>query len=250
MIKTLSPYYVSIPLVNPATLVVCDSYTINLFIWSGNKTAVPATPEYEITKINAAASNGTDKVNISRIVNDFIDFNITPNNVTSLDNSTNQVWVKFVVYYNDQPELEQLVFTQLAIKGYGYFTDGENSDVPANKVLLNVNEYKVNRNGTFAMGIVLDEPTPVTPILTIDSITEVDIDTYSIAFTTNIDYSVVNLRFSLTTLNDWTIWGTSFTASPFEIFFPIGLTPYDIQLFAYDPLTDTDVYSNIYLLAP
>lgn len=249
MIKTLSPYYVSIPLVNPTTLVVCDSYTINLFIWSGNKTAVPATPEYEITKINAAASNGTDKVNISRIVNDFIDFNITPNNVTSLDNSTNQVWVKFVVYYNDQPELEQLVFAQLAIKGYGYFTDGENSDVPSNKVLLNVNEYKVNRNGTFVMGIVLDEPTPAAPVLTIDSIAEAGLDTWTVTFSTNIDYSVVYWRYSISGDNDWTVGTETATSSPFDIFLPV-FVPYDIQIFTYDPLTDTEVYSNIYLLAP
>jgi hypothetical protein len=57
MIKTLTPYYVDIPLTNPNSLVVCNSYTVKIYVWKGNKNAVPSVADYEITKVNAAASN-------------------------------------------------------------------------------------------------------------------------------------------------------------------------------------------------
>jgi hypothetical protein len=43
--------------------------------------------------------------------------------------------------------LPQLQFVELAVRGYGYFMDGENPTTPINKVLLEGNEFKVNRNG-------------------------------------------------------------------------------------------------------
>lgn len=249
MIKTLSPYYVDVPLTNPTTLVVCESFVIKLYVWDGNKTAVPAEATYESTIINATASNGEHRVNIARLINSEIDFNITPSLVTNLENSDNQVWAKFEVYYDDQPELAQGVFTELCVKGYGYFKDGENPNTPTNKNLLNINEYKVNRGGMFVMGIELTQPTPVAPVLTIDDIVNIDIDTYTVTFSTNIDFSVVNLRFSVSGDDDWTILEPPHTSSPFDILLPI-FVPHDIQLFAYDPLTNTDVYSNIFLLIP
>lgn len=249
MIKTLSPYYLYVPLVNPNTSVVCQSFLLKIYVWNGTKTSVPLTADYEKTYINAADSNGTQKINISRLVNDFIDFSCVQSLVTSLENGNNQVWCKTEVYYDDEPENAQLISVNLAVRGYGYFLDGENPDVPTNKIMLTGNEFKVNRNGFFVLPIVMNEPTPVTPTLTIDSINEVDIDTQEITFSTNIDYSVVNLRFSLAGADDWTIWGTTFTSSPFQIFFPV-VAPYDFQLFAFDPLTETDVYSNIFTVSP
>jgi len=158
MIKTLSPYYISIPKVNPNTLEVCGSYTFKLFIWSGSKSAIPATPEYESTKINASNSSATDKVDISRIVNDFIEFNCIQSTVTSLEDSYNQAWVKTVVYYDDQPNLPQLAQIIFATKGYGYFMEGENPQIPNNKILLQGDEFKVNRNGYFVLPIMMDAP--------------------------------------------------------------------------------------------
>lgn len=248
MIKTLSPYYISIPLVNPNSLVVCQSYTINLFIWSGNKTSVPSVPDYEITKINAAASNGTDKIDIARIVNDFIDFNCIQSTVTSLENGLNQVWVKFVAYYNDEPTLAQLVTTQIATKGYGYFMEGENPQIPTNKILLEGDEFKVSRNGFFVLPIMMNETTPPTPTLVIDSVTLLSGDSYEIQFTTNISYTVIYFQYSPTTLNTWTIGDEEITADPFTITIPSIPGTYDVQIFTYDPLTDAIVYSNIYVL--
>ena len=157
MIKTLSPYYIEIPLTSPASNTVCGSYTIQLFIWQGNKTAVPNTSSYQITRVNQLATNGIEKVNIARIVSDFIDFQIDPQTITGLYNSNNQAWFKFQVVYDVDPELIQLEETNLAIKGYGYFTDGANPTTPINKVLITQDEFKVNRGGLFVMPIKINE---------------------------------------------------------------------------------------------
>ena len=42
MIKSLSSYYITIPFVSPLTSATCTSYTIKLYIWSGEKASVPA----------------------------------------------------------------------------------------------------------------------------------------------------------------------------------------------------------------
>lgn len=158
MIKTLSTYNLSIPLTNPDTLVVCDSYVLKIYVWDGNKAAVPAEPEYTVTKINAVASTGTDKVNISHIVNDFIDFNCINPGTTSLENGNNQAWVKTEVYYSDEPENSKFSTVLLAVKGYGYFLDGANPQIPSNKILIEGDEFKVNRSGFFVLPILIDEP--------------------------------------------------------------------------------------------
>jgi len=181
MIKTLTPYYVSVPLINPNSLAVCNSYTIKLFIWEGNKGAVPSTAAYEKTKVNAALSDDNDSINIARLINDYIIFDFAPSLVTSLENSNNQVWVKFAVYYDDEPTLAQLQFIELAVRGYGYFTEGENPETPVNKVLLTGTEFKVNRNGLFVLPIELDETIPPPSALEIVSIVG-DV----LTFTTNI----------------------------------------------------------------
>jgi len=158
MIKTLSPYYIFIPRVNPNTSIVCGSYTLKLYVWQGNKTAVPSTPDYEITKINASNSNQTDKVDIARIVNDFIDFNCVQSTVTSLENGDNQYWTKTEVYYDDQPLVAQNKNILLSMKGYGYFMEGQNPQIPNNKILLEGDEFKVSRSGYFVLPIMMDAP--------------------------------------------------------------------------------------------
>ena len=242
MIKTLIPYYYSVPLVNPNTSIVCNSYVFKIYVWNGLKTAVPSTRDYQITKINAAASNTTDKINVSRIVNDFIDFNCVQSLSTSLENGNNQVWVKMEVYYDDQPTLPQLQDTQLALKGYGFFMEGENPQPPANKILLQGDEFKVNRNGTFVLPILLSEPPPVVPSFIITSITGGD----TIAFTKNFEVYDVFLIYRQTGDTDWIITTTVFSdISP--IIFDIPLTgDVDVQLYTYNELINEYVFSNIF----
>jgi len=242
MIKTLTPYYVTVPLINPNSSVVCNSYTIKLFIWKGNKTAVPSVASYEKTKVNAALSDGDDKINIARLINDFIDFECVPSFITSLEDSNNQVWVKFVCYYDDEPELPQLTFIELAVRGYGYFLEGENPLTPANKILLEGTEFKVNRNGLFVMGIELDETTPPVPSLVIDTL-ELDGD---MTFTTNIDHDGIGCRYLFDDV--WFLTPDFILTSPTTITMPVLSGDYEFQLFTFDPLTNEDVYSDSFLI--
>ena len=72
MIKTNSPYYVTIPLgVDPNPFEYYISY---IYIWSGLQSAEPATPEYQQTRQNPTGSLANDTLNISNLINDFIDF--------------------------------------------------------------------------------------------------------------------------------------------------------------------------------
>jgi hypothetical protein len=242
MIKTLSPHYLEIPFINPTSLVVCDRFVLKVYIWDGAKNAVPSTATYSITKVNAVDSDGFDRINISRIINDFIDFNITVSGSTSLEDGNNQVWVKTEVYYNDMPTAPQLQSTKLAVKGYGYFQDGENPSIPANKILLTGDEFKVNRNGFFILPILLDETEPPEPSLVIDNI--VDDQLY---FTTNFEYSEITCDFTPDGGTE-VYWSFVVVGNDNPLFFLPPDTPgtYDVQISAYNSLTDTIVYSPIY----
>ena len=250
MIKTLSPYYINVPLVNPNSSVVCNSYTVKLFIWKGNKTAVPSVADYEITKINASASNGTDKVNIARIVNDFIDFNCIQSTVTSLENSDNQTWVRFFVLYNDQPTIPQLQFIELAIKGYGYFMEGENPTTPANKILLDGDEFKVNRNGTFVLPILLNETPPAAPSIIIESITDIGGGFFELVFShigtyLSMELFIDEIGSPFDLLINYDAPTSPLTLS---VSIPVSTTDFEFTLTGFDIVSGTNVTSNVFTL--
>jgi hypothetical protein len=147
MIKTLSPYYLTIPFVSPLTGAICTAFTLKIFVWDGVKATPPATASYSITKNNPTASTGNDKINIARLINDFIDF---------MPSESNQRWCKTTVTY-DGSGVEELVTTSLVLKGYGYGMSGENPQPPANRILLQGNEFKVQRSGVFNLPILILE---------------------------------------------------------------------------------------------
>lgn len=157
MIKTLTPYYITVPYTNPSTDVVCDSFVLKIYIWKGTKNAVPSAPEYEKTILNATASNGSVKLDISKMINDFIEFSISNPGVTSLESGNNQAWVKTEIYYSDAPTIPENQNITFALKGYGWFLEGENPQIPTNKILLTGDEFKVNRNGFFVLPIKINE---------------------------------------------------------------------------------------------
>ena len=92
MIKSLSPYYVTTPFVSTASGLTCESYTMSIWVWDDIKTNVPATPVYTFTKPNPTGSTGDDKVNISRLISDYIDFTPQSAGTTSAINGNNQQW--------------------------------------------------------------------------------------------------------------------------------------------------------------
>ena len=156
MRKTLSPYYITIPLVSPSTSIVCSSYTLNIRVWDGLESSVPFLASYSKTVKNSSNSTGSHKVNISRLINDFIDLAPQDNISTGIINGNNQRWVQSSVVYIDKDGLledEQSELIELVVKGYAYGDQGENTSTPLNKVLLSGTEFNVNREGIFILPI-------------------------------------------------------------------------------------------------
>ena len=162
-IKGLSPHYKSIPWKSPRTALTCTAYRLEISVWRGLKTSSPVTPHFTITKNNVEDSAGTDKINISRLVSNFFNFDPqTTSGSTQLLNGVNQAWVKTVVFYtttnNAELTIAQLLDISIMSKSYGYGFDGENPSFPSNKILMPKNDYKVDKAaGRFLVPILLDE---------------------------------------------------------------------------------------------
>ncbi|MCW4470602.1 hypothetical protein OGH69_16645 [Flavobacterium sp. MFBS3-15] len=244
-IKTLSPHYVAIPLTNPLTGTVCSSYEMRLYIWEGSKTAVPAQPAYTMTKINAAGAPGTDKVNIARIVNDFIEFACVPQAGTVLADGNNQVWVKHVCYYDDAPQTPAHQEVNLAVKGYGYFAEGENPQLPANKVLLSGDEFKVSRNGRFVFPVMVDEPPVPERVLVVQDFVRTSGIKYTATVTANFPYNDSALFVRPVGSTEWVAAGSA--AAP-VVPATIAAHVFEVMATAFDPVTSTIIESNIFTI--
>lgn len=161
MIKSLSPYYLTIPFVSPLTSAISTAYTLQIFVWEGLKASVPVSPIYQITKKNPTGTAGNDKINISRLVNDYIDFETLAFTASGVYNGNNQQWVKTQVIYTtsdpDDLNIAQLQTTTLLLKGWGGGLEGENQQPPTNRVLISGDEFKVSRNGSFNLPVLADE---------------------------------------------------------------------------------------------
>jgi len=254
MIKSLSPYYVNIPFVSPLTGATAITYTLNLFIWNGAKNSPPSEPQYQITKENPTGSIGTDKINIARLVNDYINFEPNKSFITELNNGQNQVWVRQEVEYTtsdtDDNGVLQLAETVLCLKGYGYGLEGENPQPPDNKILIPIQDYKVNRNGVFNVPILIDEPTDESELVLISVInTSVYSNTFEYTFTENFTYLTLHAQVRLTSLN---VWGTPTTFAGLTSPQSRTITLYSFQtrIFAYNEATGNLIYSNIITVTP
>lgn len=150
MIKSRTPYYIYVPFVSPATGATASQYTINLTIWEGALTSKPTETSYMITNSNISGSVGNDRVNIARLVKDFID--VTPI-------SGGVVWVNYNITYITDNEvdamLKQLNTYEYATRGYGYGLDGENPQINTS-ILLKEKEYKVSNDGCFNVPVIAD----------------------------------------------------------------------------------------------
>jgi len=252
MIKSLAPYYVYVPFVSPLTSLTCTSYTFELFIWNGEKSNPPTESSFEITKSNPTASVGNDKLDISNLISDFVNFTQQKGSTTELINGNNQVWVKWQVYYATSNPLDATTpseqNTVLMTKGYSYGMDGENATTPANKILLSGNEFKVNRNGIFVLPIEIEETTVPLATLTIDNITSLGGDQYELSFTDVGSLGSVFYQYKIDGESDL-FYGLGFegsASSPFNITLPIIAGTYNVRIFAYDNDNAIIVYSNVF----
>lgn len=167
MIRTLSPYWVETPYVSPASGETAPSYTLQLFIWDGLKASPPASPQYEITKVNYENSLGNGRLEISKRINDYIDFLVpnfdyTPTDPIEYYDSTNNVWVKWQILYNTDDPLDasaQSAVTKLATKGWSYGFEGENVD---NVKTIDNAQMKVPNGGFAIFPVYRDESTTTT----------------------------------------------------------------------------------------
>lgn len=155
MILTRSPYYKNVPWNRPSDSATADSYKLELFIWTGNKdTEVPLSATYSIVKENIEASTGTDQIDVSRLVNDYIDNTVITNNLTGLKTTNSCVWVKHQIKYTVGANITtELIVTDFATQGYGYGFDGENYQA-ANDMLTDVLEVDVYQGGAVMLPIV------------------------------------------------------------------------------------------------
>jgi hypothetical protein len=121
MIKSNSPYYITIPFVSTSSGLTSQNYELSVWVWNGLKSTPPTTASYTTTKGNPTASTGYDTINIARIVNDYIEFEPQQANGTSVINGKNQQWVKTSVIYNTnlvaQPQITTLTVATAAPLG-------------------------------------------------------------------------------------------------------------------------------------
>lgn len=198
MIKCLSPHYISTNFFSSIWNEVSLRYRLEIYIWDGDKEEIPTNPNYEVTINNVENTNSTSKIDIARLITDFINFKPITSNTTKLLPSPNQVWVKTQVFYTNQNNVESSIpeneNIDIAVRGYGYGMDGENPDVPVNKFLLPMLDYTMPRGSRFVVPIKLVEdnrvsPTDPDPRIQISSFTKVINNEFEITFTLNGIYS-------------------------------------------------------------
>lgn len=196
MKKTLSPIYITIPFVSPATALTSTQYRLEVRVWDGLKAAPPIAASYSKTVKNLTSSTGSQTVNISRLVNDFLDLSPKSNASTALIDGENQRWVKTEVFYTTSNTSEattsQSADINIIVKGYTYGNEGANQETPTNKNLISYNEFNVSRTGVFVLPIEITESTPVVPSLTLASVVLVSGTTYTLTFTPVGSYSTLD----------------------------------------------------------
>ena len=248
MIKSLSPYYVTIPFVSPLSGLTCTSYTLQVFVWNGAKNSQPALPVYEFTKSNPTGSTLTDEIDIANLISDYISFTPQEGIGTQLLDGNNQLWVKWHTFYTTTDSNDAILpsnqNTKLMVKGYNYGMDGKNAETPTNKILLSGTEFKVNRQGSFVLPILIDETTD-TSELVITNVENLSSSIVEYTFTSNFAFTQLYSQVKTESI-DWSnpllLSGT--TSPQTRIVSANG----DVQtrIFAFNPLTGNAIYSNVF----
>jgi hypothetical protein len=157
-IKTLSNFNLNVPFTSPNSSEVCSSFTIQIFIWKGDRYLPPTVPVQEITKNNLDQSAGTAKINISDIVNDYLEIDEQDSITTDLLDNTQTAWLKTQVLYvtTDISDigLPQLIDTRIAVKGYGYGIESENPQPSGTNYLMSEGDYLVSKDSFFNIPIL------------------------------------------------------------------------------------------------
>jgi hypothetical protein len=156
MILTRSPYILTIPWDSPSSGTTPDKYILQLFIWNGQKTSVPANPTYEIENKNPLARSGNSFVNISNEVDSEISIVLPDVSSTGIVKSFGARWVKSqVIYYiGGVAQSPEFVNIDLAFKGYGYGIEGANYQLTN---FSGVNFANISNNSTYLLPMLFSE---------------------------------------------------------------------------------------------
>jgi len=176
MIRALSPFYIDTPLVYGG--VTCAKYTLNVWVWNGDKSTPDSTNSYQITYQNTTASTGSHSININAIIQDYIEFtepSLLLSTGIQLIDGNNQEWVYTYVTYDDLTALEHEE-TDIMVLGYAYGNEGRNVTAVSNQTLLKPQEYKVNREGNFVFPIYVPVALGTSDLITVKSYPSLDIN--------------------------------------------------------------------------
>lgn len=115
-INVRSPYYLQ-----KSTISAVSTLTLDLKIWTGAKTPIPAAVQYSITK--AVTNPGLGYVyatfEVSELIRDYIEINFDGD------------YTSYAVWVNDG------LNTYIAVDGYGYFEEGANAELSRTKMISN-----------------------------------------------------------------------------------------------------------------
>lgn len=181
MIRSLSPHYIETPFVNPANGITCDAYILEVFVWSGEKLSPPSEPEYRYTIPNPTGSTGTNKVNIARVIDDYVDFTPQTATTTGLVDAENAVWVKTQVRFGNDgvfTVVGQFQTTELMVRGYYYGMDNQALGDPV--IRLSGTDFKVKSGGLFCVPILGSETSDTE--ITVKSYPELSVNSIDLSF--------------------------------------------------------------------
>ena len=232
MIRALSPYYIDTDL-SPGG-VVCDKFTLTVQIWDGAKASPSSINEYKITYENTTGSTGSHKINISSMIQDYVEFNVpTSFSVvagTTVKMGNNQAWVYTYVEY-DGGATKYDEATELMSLGYTYGDQGENYTTVVDDFLLPVMDYKINRDGVFIIPFLADEVT--------DNDITISIDGGAVAYTSTVvattnsseivQYLWIDMNNDFLTANQYISVSWKGTTIDLDIYEEARYTPMDIM---------------------
>ena len=176
MIRSLSPYYIDTPLVYSGY--TCAKYTLNVWVWNGDKSTPDSTNSYQITYQNTTASTGSHSININAIIQDYIEFkepSLLLSTGIQLIDGKNQQWVYTYVTYDEGTQKDH-ENTEIMTLGYAYGNEGRNVTAVANQTLIKPQQYKVNRQGNFVFPIYVPVALGTSDIITVKSYPSLDIN--------------------------------------------------------------------------
>jgi len=157
MIKARSPYYVTVPFVNPQTLNTCTKYILKIRMWRGAEGDAPTISNYEMTRYNYSNSTGSEEVDISAIIYSFLEsvYTSADDGVTA-QNTINQGRARIDIAYfiNDNPDdFTRILESHSICLGYGFGNEGKNTTIPSSDVLINGSVHRCSSDGIFIVPV-------------------------------------------------------------------------------------------------